>query len=36
MTTETLLAAGLVRAGKGPAKLLANGELDPAGTRCAA
>jgi large subunit ribosomal protein L15 len=27
ITTEILLAAGLVRAGKGPAKLLANGEL---------
>src|SRR6186997_2624366 len=27
VTPETLIAAGLIRAGKGPAKLLANGEL---------
>jgi large subunit ribosomal protein L15 len=27
VTTESLLAAGLIRANKGPAKLLANGEL---------
>ncbi|HET7584179.1 MAG TPA: 50S ribosomal protein L15 [Gemmatimonadaceae bacterium] len=27
VTPETLAAAGLIRAGKGPAKLLANGEL---------
>jgi large subunit ribosomal protein L15 len=27
ITTESLLAAGLIRANKGPAKLLANGEL---------
>jgi large subunit ribosomal protein L15 len=27
VTVEALLAAGLVRAGKGPAKLLANGEV---------
>jgi large subunit ribosomal protein L15 len=27
VTTETLVAAGLVRAGHGPAKLLANGEV---------
>ncbi len=30
VTTEILLAAGLVKAGKGPAKLLANGELTKA------
>jgi large subunit ribosomal protein L15 len=27
VTEETLLAAGLIESGKGPAKLLANGEL---------
>lgn len=30
VTTEILLTAGLVKAGKGPAKLLANGELTKA------
>lgn len=30
ITVESLLAAGLVRAGKGPAKLLANGEVSRA------
>ena len=29
---ETLLAAGLIRAGQGPAKLLANGEVAKAFT----
>lgn len=32
VTTETLVAAGLVRAGQGPAKLLANGEVSRAVT----
>ena len=32
VTTETLLAAGLIRAGQGPAKLLANGEVSRAVT----
>jgi large subunit ribosomal protein L15 len=32
VTAETLAAAGLIRAGKGPAKLLANGELTRAVT----
>lgn len=32
VTTETLLAAGLIRAGQGPAKLLANGEVTRAVT----
>jgi large subunit ribosomal protein L15 len=32
ITTEVLLAAGLLRAGKGPAKVLANGELTRAVT----
>ena len=27
VTTESLIAAGLIRKGRGPAKLLANGEL---------
>ncbi|WP_396213174.1 50S ribosomal protein L15 [Gemmatimonas sp.] len=30
VTTETLIAAGLIRAGQGPAKLLANGEVSKA------
>lgn len=32
VTTETLIAAGLIRAGQGPAKLLANGEVSRAFT----
>ncbi|MFN9423834.1 50S ribosomal protein L15 [Gemmatimonas sp.] len=32
VTTETLVAAGLVREGQGPAKLLANGEVSRAVT----
>ncbi len=32
VTPETLLAAGLIRAGKGPAKLLANGDIGHAVT----
>ena len=32
VTVETLVAAGLVRAGQGPAKLLANGEVSRAVT----
>ena len=32
VTTETLTAAGLIRAGQGPAKLLANGEVSRAFT----
>jgi large subunit ribosomal protein L15 len=32
VTTETLIAAGLIRAGQGPAKLLANGEVSRAVT----
>jgi large subunit ribosomal protein L15 len=32
VTTETLLAAGLIRANKGPAKLLSNGEVSRAVT----
>jgi large subunit ribosomal protein L15 len=30
VTTETLIAAGLIRSGQGPAKLLANGEVSKA------
>ena len=32
VTTETLVAAGLMREGQGPAKLLANGEVSRAVT----
>jgi large subunit ribosomal protein L15 len=32
ITTETLAEAGLIRAGKGPAKVLANGEISGAVT----
>jgi large subunit ribosomal protein L15 len=32
VTPETLAAAGLIRAGKGPAKLLANGDISHAVT----
>ena len=32
VTVETLLAAGLIRGGKGPAKLLANGDVPRAFT----